>query len=89
MKKIILNLLFWLFMAVFMIEVNAQYYAACCFGSYCVNIIQNDRHSIRGQWYEDETCPSFDCPGGCLEQMPNLENGLFSDIDCFQVIGNY
>ena len=82
MKRFIIVCSVFVFIIISPSGANAQDYGACCFVSYCVNLHQDDCELGGGDWYEDSDCPSFECPRGCVEQMPNPENGIFSDLDC-------
>ena len=38
---------------------------------------------MSGTWYEGETCPEFNCPGGCFEFLPgdaNMYNGQWPPV---------
>ncbi|MEE9554661.1 MAG: T9SS type A sorting domain-containing protein [candidate division Zixibacteria bacterium] len=44
---------------------------------------QEECDALGGVLYAGEECADFSCPEAtCLEQMPNMDNGIFSDEDC-------
>ncbi len=58
---------------------------ACCIDDIC-EYTSEEQPCLDdgGTWYVGEDCDAgFECPTiGCLTQMPNLANGIFSDIHC-------
>jgi len=82
MKLLILTLLTCLILLTSTGLSSAQDYGACCFVSYCVELEQGECESAGGEWNADYDCISVECPIACVEQMPTLETGYFSDLDC-------
>lgn len=66
------------------IDADVPPFGACCVEMECVgNFGQEECDALGGVLYVGEDCADFSCPEPtCLEQMPNLDNGIFSDTDC-------